>query len=156
MYPSLINIHLNLCVLLTSLRYRLTQPLVLDGDVNDVRPQGSGEMEWWWEVAVKWTTATYAAPQGHKAAGEEGGTATKGGEARGTTIGVDTLDAGDTVHDDVGGSSVGDDGKVDTLNHPHRGKGIIPATRYTSSHIGYPSTITYWLPSEPTVFWHSE
>ena len=104
-------------------------------------------MEWWWEVAVKWTTATYAAPQRGKAAVGEGG----------ATTGVDTLGAGDTtVHDAVGGGSVGDDGKVDTLNHPHRGKGIIPATRYTSSHIGYPSTITYWLPSEPTVFWHSE
>ena len=125
----------------------MTQPLVLDGDVNDVRPQGSGEMEWWWEVAVKWTTATYAAPQRVKAERGEGG----------TTTGVDTLGAGDTtVHDDVGGSSAGDGGKVDSLNHPHRGKGIIPATRYTSSHIGYPSTITYWLPSEPTVFWHSE
>ena len=51
----------------------MTQPLVLDGDVNDVRPQGSGEMEWWWEVAVKWTTATYAAPPRGKAAGGEGG-----------------------------------------------------------------------------------
>ena len=113
-------------------------------------------MEWWWEVAVKWTTATYAAPPRGKAAGGEGGKAA-GGEGRfegGTTTGVDTVGAGDTVHDDVGGSSAGDDGK-DTLND-HRGNGIIPATRYTSSHIGYPSTITYWLPSEPTVFWHSE